>query len=221
MDIYLIRLNNLKTVLEQDFRGKQVLLANAIGVSANNISRYFSGNLKHRRNISDETARAIETSTGRPFGWMDTHHGEDMDNAAKLLRNPQLVPLISWVTAGAWCESPDNYAPGDAEEWLPCPSRHSARTYALRVVGDSMTSQNPSERSYPNGTIIFVDPEKAVEIGSRVIVRLPNSSDVTFKTYTMDAGVPYLMPINSRYPTIKMPEDAHICGVVIGSYWPE
>lgn len=221
MDIYLIRLNNLKTVLEQDFGDKQVLLANAIGVAANNISRYFSGNQKHRRNISDETARAIEAATGRPFGWMDIHHGQDMDNATRLLRNPQLVPLISWVTAGAWCESPDNYAPGDAEEWLPCPSRHSARTYALRVIGDSMTSLIPGERSYPHGTIIFVDPEKQVEIGSRVIARLPGSSDATFKTYTVDAGIPYLMPINSRYPTIQMPEGTHICGVVIGSYWPE
>lgn len=207
--------------MEADFKGRQVLMAEAIGVSANNISRYFSNNPKHRRNISDETARAIEGSTGRPFGWMDIYHGEDVNNAVMLLRDPQLVPLISWVTAGSWCESPDNHAPGDAEEWLPCPSRHSEKTYALRVVGDSMTSPNPGDRSYPNGTIIFVDPERAWEIGSRVIVRLPNSSEVTFKTYTVDAGVPYLIPINPRYPTIPMPEGAHICGVVIGSYWPE
>lgn len=142
-------------------------------------------------------------------------------NLGELIRAPEMVPLISWVTAGSWCESPDNHAPGDAEEWLPCPSRHSEKTYALRVVGDSMTSPNPGDRSYPNGTIIFVDPERAWEIGSRVIVRLPNSSEVTFKTFTVDAGVPYLIPINPRYPTIPMPEGAHICGVVIGSYWPE
>lgn len=142
-------------------------------------------------------------------------------NVSDLYRAPQMVPLISWVQAGAWCEAPDNYAPGDAEEWLSCPSRHSERTYALKVVGDSMTSAIPGEKSYPHGTIIFVDPERAVEVGSRIIARLPNSSEVTFKVYTLDAGVPYLMPINTRYPAIPMPESTHICGVVIGSYWPE
>lgn len=131
------------------------------------------------------------------------------------------VPLISWVQAGNFCESPDLFSPGDAEEWLTCPSRHSQFTYALKVFGDSMTSSNPGERSYPHGTIIFVDPERAHVVGSRVIARLPNSSEVTFKLYTEDAGQPYLMPINQRYPAISMPEDTVICGVVVGSYWPE
>lgn len=174
--------------------------------------------------FGSRTARKLERALNLESGWFDrVHPGIEghTENTAELFRSPEMVPLISWVTAGSWCESPDNHAPGDAEEWLPCPSRHSEKTYALRVVGDSMTSPNPGDRSYPNGTIIFVDPERAWEIGSRVIVRLPNSSEVTFKTYTVDAGVPYLIPINPRYPTIPMPEGAHICGVVIGSYWPE
>lgn len=145
----------------------------------------------------------------------------DQANTIQLTRPAGLVPVISWVQAGNWCESPDNFEPGTAEEWLMCPPRHSSRTYALKVVGDSMTSSTPGERSYPQGTIIFVDPEKQFEIGSRVIARLPNSAEATFKTYSVDAGRPYLVPINSRYPAIPMPEGTTICGVVIGSYRPE
>lgn len=144
-----------------------------------------------------------------------------LENVAELQRPVGMVPLISWVQAGAWCESPDNFIPGNADDWLMCPPRHSSKTYALKVVGDSMTSNSVGERSYPHGIIIFVDPEKAVEIGSRVIARLPNSSEATFKIYSEDAGTPYLVPINTRYPAIKMPEGTHICGVVIGSYLPE
>lgn len=143
------------------------------------------------------------------------------ENVISLQRPAGLVPVISWVQAGNWCESPDNFAPGSAEEWLMCPPRHSARTYALKVVGDSMTSPLSGERSYPHGTIIFVDPDKPTEIGSRVIARLPNSSEATFKVYSEDAGVPYLIPLNTRYPAIQMPLETQICGVVIGSYWPE
>jgi SOS-response transcriptional repressor LexA len=84
-----------------------------------------------------------------------------------------------------------------------------------------MTSTVAGARSYPHGTIIFVDPERAYAVGSRVIVRLPNSSETTFKVYTEDAGQAYLKPINSQYPTLPMPKGAVICGVVIGSYLPE
>ncbi len=142
-------------------------------------------------------------------------------NAAELRRPPELIPLISWVSAGTWCDTPDNYAPGDAEDWLPCPSRHSKKTYALRVKNDSMTSLSPGERSYPHGTIIFVDPERAHTVGSRVIARLPGSSETTFKIYTEDAGQPLLIPINPKYPSIPVPEGTVICGVIIGSYQPE
>jgi len=145
----------------------------------------------------------------------------ESNNATELLRKPDLVPLISWVQAGAFCESPDLFSSGDAEEWLPCPSRHSKGTYALRVKNDSMTSLSHGERSYPHGTIIFVDPERAHTVGSRVVARLPGSSETTFKVYTEDAGQPYLMPINPKYPSIAIPEGTAICGVVIGSYWPE
>lgn len=29
------------------------------------------------------------------------------------------IPLISWVQAGLFCTSPDLFAPGDAERWMP------------------------------------------------------------------------------------------------------
>ena len=146
---------------------------------------------------------------------------ETRENVHPVETKTTKVPLISWVIAGDWCESPDNFAPGDADEWLLCPSAHSDKTYALRVVGDSMTSSIPGERSYPQGMIIFVDPERVAVVGSRVIARLPDSAEATFKVYTEDAGKPYLMPINTRYPAIHMPEGTIICGVVIGSFMPE
>lgn len=131
------------------------------------------------------------------------------------------VPLISWVQAGEWTETHDLYSPGDAEEWLPCPTRHSPDTYALRVKGDSMESPTRGDRSYHPGTIIFVDPRKRAEVGSRVIARLPNTTEATFKVFSCDAGIYYLRPLNPQYPTIELPEGAVICGVVIGSFYPE
>ena len=142
------------------------------------------------------------------------HNAEKIDVARR-------IPLISWISAGAWCESPDEFAPGDAEEWLPLPNNASEQSFALRVDGDSMTAKEPgAARSYPHGTIIYVDPNKQVTNGARVVARAPNGT-YTFKTYFEDAGRMYLKAINSDYPPIDVTDNLHICGVVIGSYLPE
>lgn len=129
------------------------------------------------------------------------------------------VPLISWVSAGDYLDSPDNFSTGDAEEWIPAPKSVGPRGFALRVRGDSMTSSFPGGRSYPDGCIIIIDPDKLPENGSRVVARV--GTEYTFKVYAVDAGRRYLRPLNTQYPTIEMNGDEHICGVVVGSFLPE
>lgn len=131
------------------------------------------------------------------------------------------VPLISWVSAGSWCEAIDNYSAGDAEDWLPCPAKCSANTYALKVQGDSMTSMMIGAKSYPHGTIIYVDPNIQVISGKSVIAKLPSYNEVTFKVYKEDMGKKWLMPINPQYEKILIDDDVIICGVIIGSFIPE
>lgn len=166
--------------------------------------------------------------------WLETGKGEMVDyplmvkeqglNYASDLREANTiarVPVISWVQAGNFCEAIDNFAPGDADEWLPCPVPCGTRTYALRVVGDSMTSPYPHERSYPEGITIFVDPDKAYENGSRVIAKVPATNEVTFKKLVMDSGRVFLRPLNPAYPTTDITSEIHICGVIIGSFSAE
>ena len=145
--------------------------------------------------------------------------GRDNESVEQLNHPSYSIPLISWVAAGHWCESPDSYEPGDAEDWLPAPKNAGSRTFALRVINDSMTSTYPGQRSYPHGTIIYVDPDKSVTNGTRVVARA--NGEYTFKSYIEDAGRKYLKPINPTYDKIDITEDVHICGVVIGSYMPE
>jgi SOS-response transcriptional repressor LexA len=131
------------------------------------------------------------------------------------------VPLISWVKAGQWCEAIDLYNVGDAEDWLPCPVSHGPHTYCLRVSGDSMTNTIPGQKSYPEGTIIFVDPDRPVTIGCRVIAKIPGANEATFKEYRVDGGKRYLKPLNQQYQMQEISDDVIICGVVIFSGLPE
>lgn len=128
-----------------------------------------------------------------------------------------MVPLISWVQAGAFCNSETQVLPHDCEMIL-CPNKAASnRTFALRVVGDSMTA--PYGRTYPEGTVIFVDPEKVAEPGMRVIAKTDQGH--TFKQLAEnELGQRYLKPLNPHHQPI-FDGGIEICGVVIGSYMPE
>ena len=125
------------------------------------------------------------------------------------------VPLISWVQAGSWCEVSDVRTLDDAEIWLPCAASHSHQTYALRVRGLSMYNQH-ERRSFRDGDIIFVDPEKDAENGSLVIAKLTDSQEATFKQLVMEGPRRFLKPLNPAWPDpiIELGSDAMICGVV-------
>lgn len=178
-----------------------------------------------KRPINSRAARAIERGLELPIGSLDYDKAAEQAGAlgSNVSPGPRIqgrVPLISWVQAGEFCESVDLFEPGDAEDWIPCPAKHSDRTYALRVNGDSMTSPYPGQKSYPEGTIIFVDPDKALINGCRVIAKL--NGEVTFKTYAEDMGHIYLRPINPTYSPMDVTgKDISFCGVIIGAYSPE
>jgi len=111
------------------------------------------------------------------------------------------IPLISGVNAGMWTVEVDIYEPGYAELWLPILKGNSEHTFALRVVGDSMTAR--FGKSYPDGCIILVDPSKRDPInGDRIIAKLAGCDDVTLKVYTEEAGRRWLRSLNDHYPPI-------------------
>ncbi|WP_444933635.1 helix-turn-helix domain-containing protein [Microbulbifer sp. JTAC008] len=177
-----------------------------------------------KRPINSRVARKIEAGLELPLGSLDydataKEAGNFGSNVSPGPRIQGQVPLISWVQAGAFCESIDIFEPGDAENWMPCPVKHSDRTYALQVKGDSMTSPYPGHKSYPEGTIIYVDPEASITNGCRVIAKL--DGEATFKTYAEDMGRIYLRPINPSYPAMDITDkNVSICGVILGSFSP-
>jgi len=127
------------------------------------------------------------------------------------------VPLISWVQAGKWCAMTDPLPLREAEDWLPVPRKHGPRTFALRVRGISM------EPKYRDGSIIFVDPDRAADHGCNVVVRLDNEKEATFKQLIIEGDRRFLKPLNPNWPEQLIPinGNATICGVVIGQFIPD
>lgn len=129
-----------------------------------------------------------------------------------------LYPLISKVQAGMWTELCDNFAPGEADEWLPSTKNLGECGYMLRVEGDSM--ENPGGRySFPEGMVLHVNPHLAPEPGRFVVVRREATKEATFKRYVLLDGMPYLEAINPDWPKDRrflplQPGDVW-CGVVV------
>lgn len=162
-------------------------------------------------------ANARELSTGKPAPHLvsepESIYGRNIEAGPDITGS---VPLISWVRAGQWSESIDLFAPGDAEKWYPCPVSHGPRTFVLRVRGESMF--NPTgEKSFREGDLIFVDPDREAVHRSLVVVRLDDSKEATFKQLFFEGERSYLKALNPGWPeqAMQINGNATIVGVVI------
>lgn len=126
-------------------------------------------------------------------------------NVGELIKGRR-VPLISWVEAGLMNDISDPFHPGEAEEWVfASESQPSDGSFALRVSGASMTSPDPDAvHSFPDGTVLLVDPNRAVSPGDFVIAKDVETQQATFKRLVSDGGRWYLRPLNPQFKTVEI-----------------
>lgn len=122
-------------------------------------------------------------------------------------------PVISWVRAGDWAESPDNFQPGDADEWLESEEKAGPHGYWLEIDGDSMTPL------FPHRSRVLIKPEGFDLVSGKYYVAIcyepGKKRDTTVKQYVRDAGFEYLKPLNPAYRTLEVSEAVRIVGRVI------
>ncbi len=152
--------------------------------------------------------------TGKSVQWLLTGTDTNSGNVEPQPYPVYRVPLIAWVSAGEFKDCGDIPTPEAADETIISPVRAGPRAYAVVVKGDSMISSQGG-KSYPEGTIIVVDPDIEPAPGKKVIARYGN--DMTFKELVADAGQWWLKPLNPQYPMLPVKEDVHICAVLICS----
>lgn len=213
------RLENTRELIAQ--AGGPTAAAKLLDMDTSQLSQIAGRN--PTRAIGSAVARRIELAFSKPKGWLDVSHVQFILRDGSVDQNveygPDLrseVPLISWVQAGKWREVIDNLQRGDAERWIPTHARVGRHAYALRIVGDSMVNPRGSP-SFPEGTVIIVDPERSAEPGRFVVVRQNHNTECTFKQLVRDAGRFYLKPLNPQYQIMELAQDAVVCGVLVQS----
>jgi SOS-response transcriptional repressor LexA len=121
-----------------------------------------------------------------------------------------LLPIYSW-------EQVKKIDSDETTEYVPNFYSDMPSWYALRVKGDSMTTPTGRGKSFNEGDLLIVDPEKDVFHGAFVIVSLNGFRDVTFKQYVIDGGIRYLKPLNPQYPIVEFSDNCIIYGIVTAS----
>lgn len=186
-------------------------LALEAGTDASNLSRLERDQQGANKELLERILKILGISLTGTHSF-DANVGED-------IRVKGLIPVISWVQAGSWCEVSDIYAVGDAEQWLPCPVAHGPRTYAVRIRGESM--YNPHERwSFRDGDIIFVDPDRDAMHRSFVVAKLTDTQEATFKQLIIEGEQKYLKALNPSWPEqiMRINGNAEFCGVAIAKH---
>lgn len=186
-------------------------LSSRVETDAGNLSRLERGKQFASKELLGRIMKVLEIELSSPSTLLDAR-----DNVIPIrqpTRREKEYPLISWVKAGAWAESPDNYQAGDAEDWLVSTENAGDNGFWLEVRGDSMTCNgNPS---FPEGSRILVRPEAELVSGKYYVVRLLDKDETTFKQYIEDAGNRYLRPLNPSYRTVEINENCHFIGRVV------
>lgn len=221
MDIYELRKQRLREMIDDHFSGKVARFAAFSGIKSTQIHRWLSDSTTNPRKITEDSAREIEkklTTYGIRPGEMDVPKAEARNLTH---RDARRVPLISWVNAGKGDEAIDPYAKGDGEEMIAIDdtlilSKHS---FALRIKGLSMV--RPDGEGFHPGDIIIIDPMVKPKPGDYIVAYLELEDKSTFKKYRSRGmnknGHPIfeLVPLNPDYPTITVDESCP--GRVVGT----
>lgn len=175
--------------------------ADAVGVTRGAVQQWEKPNgTAPRRATQPRVAEVLSLSVAELMTGSNVSPGTDMRGR---------VPLVSEVVAGRYTAI-DNFKPRTGLEMVPVTVEVKRHTFALRVHGDSMISDNND--SFPEGSILIVEPDLEAIPGDYVVAK-NTESETTFKQLVKDSGDYYLKPLNARYP-IKPLGNAEIIGVV-------
>ncbi|MCH8506846.1 MAG: XRE family transcriptional regulator [Ectothiorhodospiraceae bacterium] len=202
----------------------QSVLADRLDSTQGLISQYFTGRIPLNDTFIVRMAELLrfDPREVRPEievfpPWMlqgEQESGSQYEANARSAGQPtRMVPLISHVQAGRWCEATDPYPVGEGAEMVEAYGKVSDLAYAREVTGDSMVNPNGSP-TFPPGAKILADPAVEWLPVRFVIARRQDDNEAIFKQLVKDGGRMYLKSLNPVYPMIPVDETITICATV-------
>lgn len=161
-------------------------LAERIGVTQQTIGHLCSG-----RSTGSKHTPTIAAALGIDPVWLETGN-DQRRTTTHSTAIPAPVPVIEWKNIHKHQNAP-------AISHRTCPTEHSASTYAVRYTGTMMQSE--TGQSFPDGCILFVDPEQTSRLTDKnpVIAAIGPGRDIAFKRYREEGGMQWVENINPKF----------------------
>ncbi|OGV56920.1 MAG: hypothetical protein A2X49_02125 [Lentisphaerae bacterium GWF2_52_8] len=188
---------NIKEHLRKN-KWTQVELAEKAGTSQENISRWING-----KNYPElPQLIAIANAFGVSLAALDSKFLNIQDevknhkvysNAQPITKTPPPIPIVAMAQAISYdraFQRLEEFATEIANEYAPSRIDMRPGIVAFKAEGQSM------EPYYPDGTIIYADPQLKPKNGARVIAKLREEQSVVFKIYYNIEGKTRLVSIN-------------------------
>lgn len=218
MDSKSIRYRNTRVLV--NLAGGVSNFADKIGKGQSQTSQFAGTN--PIKGIGNKVAREIEDAFDKPHGWLDLLHDENLKSKDVNISEPmpligKLIPVISWVQAGAWTTVEAVPVGTQFEEWLPPNPKCGKHGYGLEVSGESMLPDfRPGDKIYVNPDFQIND----LKTGDLVIVACDGETEATFKKLIVESNSMYLEPLNPKWleKIMELREGCKLVGKVVGLY---
>lgn len=186
-------------------------LGDAVGLSRSAISLWESATTPEIPTISHLFAVAKACGVRPDWLLVGERHNVSQSNIVNAK-----VPILEYSEVVTFLLNGSHSNNDKMDSSIVCPVPHGERTFVLGVRGQSMTSPNHLETSYPPDTQIFCDPDRVDDIvsGSPVLAML--DGEAIFKIYVKDGAKVWLKSLNPEYEKITEPFD--LVAKVIGSF---
>jgi SOS-response transcriptional repressor LexA len=195
-------------------------LGELVGVGRGSVSSWESGDTQPANTRLPALAEALGVTVDYLLSGHNTPLIEESNTLQKgklppseNLRAPAagMLPLITWEQAATWSGKLNSRLQA---EWLPCLIEHGPNAYYLEVVGDSMADASDA-RSFREGHIVGVDPDRAAEHRSFVIVQYGDATPV-LRQLLIEGDSRMLKALNPEWPNrfSAMRAEHKILGVV-------
>lgn len=204
--------------LTQSQVARKVAEALASETNQGNISKIEKGEVGVSQDMLYAIADALDTPLSKIYQIAEEageYHALQDSRPLPPQPGSRVVPLVSWVQAGRPTEISEAYSRKDPDSWVATSAKVGRNAYALRVKGRSMTNPSPAGPSFPEGSIIIVDPSREWHHGALIVARIDDEDEATFKRIEVDGGARFLVPLNPAFPTVKIDQSATFLGVVV------
>ncbi|WP_436408874.1 S24 family peptidase [Escherichia coli] len=176
-----------------NLKGKD--LVNGTGASKGSVSQWMNGGRAPLRYISS-LAKILKVNENWLLNGGELNTGDSLDLSLPPIKT---VPLLSLQQAASWSDYMKNSSITSCVQLV---GEIPVNTFAVVLESDSMSTSGGGV-SIPNGSTVFVDPDRTVQPGNIVLALPKGTTTPVIRKLDRRAGYS-LVPTNPRYPSIML-----------------